>query len=270
MNTKPCATAAAAAVPKTAPKTPGIAKQIHQGEAVAQPEAKGALRTAVKAGSKEAGISTVQNQSLRTIVEEPTHSLEAQAKANYRQIDKAAGTDFKALNEKLDNTEYQIRQLTETEEDVAKEAQLEKARTATVDKIAAAKQQALDNGVDPKLLDKAHSQFKQASALKDLEAKVFKNPNIVKGNVAFGTDETVDVNQAVKAFQKMQDTQKYGSSRLEQALGKDGANALLKDMYAAQAAGTKALSRQKIAVMLAKYGLPAATAAGGAIYELTK
>jgi hypothetical protein len=237
---------------------------------VAQPEAKGALRTAVKAGSKEAGISTVQNQSLRTIVEEPTHSLEAQAKANYRQIDKAAGTDFKALNEKLDNTEYQIRQLTETEEDVAKEAQLEKARTATVDKIAAAKQQALDNGVDPKLLDKAHSQFKQASALKDLEAKVFKNPNIVKGNVAFGTDETVDVNQAVKAFQKMQDTQKYGSSRLEQALGKDGANALLKDMYAAQAAGTKALSRQKIAVMLAKYGLPAATAAGGAIYELTK
>jgi hypothetical protein len=149
------------------------------------------------------------------------------------------------LNEKLSNTEFQIRQLTETEEDVQKEAALEKSRTAIMDKIEAAKQQAQAAGVDPKILDQADQHFRQARALSDVETKVFKNPTIVKGNSAMGTPETVDVDSAVKALQKLQDSTKYGGSRLEQALGKDGANNLLKNLYQAQRAGVKAASRQQ-------------------------
>lgn len=253
----------------TAPKSPNIVKQVWKGEKVAQPEAQSALRTGVNAGSKEGGVSTVQNHSLRTIVEQPTHALEAQAKSNYSQIDQAAGTDFKALNEKLENTEYQIRQLTETEEDLAKAEQLEKARTATIDKIAAAKQQALDNGIDPKLLDKADAQYKQASALKDLETKVFKNPNIVRGNSAMGTEETVNVDGAVKELQKLHDKIPYGGSRLEQALGEEGATNLLKDLYAAQRTGIKALSRQQMLGKILKWSGVGTGIVGGA-YELLK
>jgi hypothetical protein len=263
---------AEAAAPKTGLITnvKNVAKQVAQGEKIAQPQAQEALRTGVRAGSTEAGVTAVQPPSLRAIVEEPIHSLDASAKAAYRQIDAAAGTDFKALNEKLSNTEYQIRQLTDTEEDVAKEAALEKARTATMDKIEAAKQQAIDNGVDPKLLDKADAQFKQARALEELEAKVFKNPNVVAGNAVRGTPETINVDSAVKALQRLQDKEEFGGSRLEQALGKKGADDLLNDMYAAQRAGTKALTRQQFAVKLAKYGLPAAATIGGAAYELAK
>jgi hypothetical protein len=182
---------------------------------------------------------------------------------------KRPGTDFKALNDKLRNTEYQLRQLTETESDVAQEAKLEASRTAIIDKIEAAKQQAIDNGVSPDLLKQADQKFTQARALADLEAKVFKNPNIVSGNSALGTPETVNVNSAVKALQKLQDTSKFGSSRLEQALGKEGAQNLLKDMYAAQRTGVKALSRQQMAAKIAKWTGIGTGAIGGA-YELVK
>jgi hypothetical protein len=147
----------------------------------------------------------------------------------------------------LRNTEYQLRQLTETESDVAQEAKLEASRTAITDKIEAAKQQAIASGVDPKLINQADAKFTQARALSDLEAKVFKNPNIVSGNSAMGTAETINVDSAVKALQKLQDTSKFGSSRLEQALGKEGANNLLKNMYEAQRTGAKALRVSKIA-----------------------
>jgi DNA-binding transcriptional regulator YdaS (Cro superfamily) len=246
---------AASKVVKATGAVPEVVEQIAKGERVAQPEAEAALRRAATTGSREAGQATVQPQSLRAVLEDPIDSLESQTKVQYREIDRAAGTDFKALNDKLSNTEYQIRQLTETEEDVAKEAQLEKSRTAIMDKIEAAKQQAIAKGVDPDILDKADANFRQANALKDVEARVFKNTGVVKGNVVHGTPETVNVDAAVKALQKLQDSEPYGSSRLEQAFGREGAKAVLDDMYSAQRAGVKALTRQQWATRVAKLGL---------------
>jgi hypothetical protein len=251
----PKVVSAATKVVKATGALPDIVEQVAKGEGIAQPQAETALRRAASTGSREAGLSTVQPQSLRTVLEDPIESLESQAKAQYRQIDRAAGTDFKALNDKLSNTEYQIRQLTETEEDVAKEAQLEKSRTALIEKIEAAKQEALKNGVDPKTLDAADQSFKQANALKDVEAKVFKNTSVIKGNVVHGTTETVNVDAAVKALQKLQDIEKFGGSRLEQAFGQEGAKAVLDDMYSAQRAGVKAMTRQQWATRIAKLGL---------------
>jgi hypothetical protein len=242
---------------------PEVAEQVVKGDRIAQPQADAALRRAANTGSREAGLSTVQPQSLRTVLEDPIESLETEAKSQYRQIDRAAGTDFKALNDKLSNTEYQIRQLTETEEDIAKEAGLEKSRTAILDKIEAAKQEAIANGVDPTALDEADAKFKQANALKDVESKVFKNTGVVKGNVVHGTPEIVNVDAAVKALQKLQDTEKFGGSRLEQAFGKAGAKAVLDDMYSAQRAGVKAMTRQQWAARVAKVGLTAGGVALG-------
>ena len=242
---------------------------VVKGKAVAQGPADTALRQGAQAaaGDEEAQLASTANAnpSLRTVLEEPTDQLEASAKAAYRQIDDAAGTDFKALNEKLDNTEYQIRQLTDTEADQATEAKLEASRQGLLDKIAQAKQDAIDNGVDPDLLDKADAQFTQARALQDLDAKVFKNPNVIRGNTAKGTPETVNVDNAITQLQKLQDNTKYGAPRLEQALGEDGASKLLDDMYAAQRAGVKAMSRQQFALKVAKYvGAGAGLAVGGA------
>lgn len=241
-----------------------VAEQAVKGEGIAQPAAQGALRSGVQGATD---LATTQPASLRTIAEEPIAKLDSSAKGLYRQIDQAAGTDFKALNEKLSNTEYQIRQLTETEEDVAKESKLEASRTAIMDKIEAAKQAAKEAGVDPKVLDQADAQFKQARALSDLETKVFKNTGVIKGNAASGSAETVDVDKAVTQLQKLMDKTRYGGSRLEQALGKDGARALLDNMYEAQRSGQKAIKVQQVAKWVASVIGAGSVAAG---YEALK
>jgi hypothetical protein len=126
------------------------------------------------------------------------------------------------------------------------------------------------------MLDKADGLYKREQALRDVQAKVFKNPNIVSGNTAAGTPETVNVDSAVKALQKLQDSTRYGGSRLEQAFGKDGAKAMLDDLYAAQRAGQKAIPRAAMARTIGKYlGRGALLAAGGgllggAAYDLLK
>ena len=233
-----------------------------KGREVEQAPAQAAMR---KGAEGAGGVITAQPESLRTLLEKPIDAIDAQAKASYRAIDKASGTDFKVLNEKLINTEFQLRQLTDTAEDSAKETNLMQSRQGLIDKIAAAKQQAIDNGVDPALLDKADAQFKQARALEEVETKVFKNPNIVRGNAAMKTPETVNVDSAVKTLQKLQDNTKYGGSRLEQALGKEQAQALLNDLYSAQRQGVKAMTRQQWATRIAKV-----VAGGGAGYEILK
>ena len=229
-----------------------LASQVIKGEKVAQPAAEQALRSGVEAGAKEAEITVAQPKSLRASLEDPIQTLHASAKDLYHQVDTAAGTDFKALYEKLDNTESQIRELTDTEEDVAKEAKLEKSRQGLIDKINDAKAQAQSRGVDPKLLDQADAQFKQKSAMQDVETKLFKNPNVIEGNAAYGTPETIKLDSATKVLQKLKDTTKYGGSRLEQAFGKEGADNLLRNMYEAQRNGVRAASRQDIAKWVAK------------------
>jgi hypothetical protein len=241
---------------KAAEHAPGFVRRVMQGEKVTQVPTEEALRSGARAAGGKGS-----NASLRTVLEEPIDNIEHGARATYREVDRAAGTDFKALREKLENTEYQIRQLTETEEDVAKEAALEKSRTGILDKMEAAKQQAIKAGVDPTLLEQADAQFKQASALKDLQAKVFKNTNVISGNQAMGAEETINVNNAVKELQKLQDAKKFGSSRLEQALGKEGAQGLLRDMYAAQKAGINAIKSREMVAKLARW----AAYGGGAL-----
>jgi hypothetical protein len=225
---------------KAAQATGDFGKQVVQGQTVAQAPAQEALRTAAQAVTP--ATSTVPT-SLRTALEQPIASVFANAKGLYRAVDQASGVDFKDLNDKLENAEYQIGQ---SADGSPEEAKWEQARTNIMDKIADAKQKALNAGVDPQTLDQADAEFTRARALQDLQTKVFKNPNIVEGNSAQGTDETINIDAAIKAIQRLQDTTKYGAPRLEQALGKDAANAFLESLYDAQRTGAKAISRQQL------------------------
>jgi hypothetical protein len=232
-------TAAASATP-AAEAAPGVISKVVKGAKVAQPKAQGALRTAASSASEAA---TVQPQSLPRILEQPIDATEAQAKSLYSKIDEAAGTDIKDLREKLSNTEYQIRQAADP--DI--EAKFEAKRASLIDKIQQAKQDAAAAGVDPKTLDQADALYGKAQALRDVEAKVFKNPSIVSGNARLGQPETIDVDKALDALQKLQYADKYGSSRLEQALGEQNANALLGKLYEAKRLGQSAVRAQRIA-----------------------
>jgi hypothetical protein len=249
---------------------PSLYQQVTQSEKVAQAPAQEALQTAVKSGGNEVGLSTVQPASLRTIVEEPISAVNGLKKSAYGQVDEAAGTDLKTLYGKLDaiNDKIDLEASGSPEE-----ARLEAQRTSQMQTIEDAKQVARSKGVDvDKMLDKGDALHTKEMALREFQKNYLKNPSIIEGNSAMGTPETANVDAGIKVLQKMQDNTKYGAPRLEQALGKQGANQLLKDMYAAQRLGVKAIDAQKMMDRIIK-GIKITGYVGGlgtGAYELLK
>lgn len=223
---------------------PGFIQQVLQGEQVAQAPAQEATRAAAKAAGGEVGLSTVQPAGLRTLAEEPISVVNGLKKGVYSQVDQAAGTDLKTLYDKLDAINDKID--LEASGSPA-EAKLEEARTSQMQTIEDAKAQARTKGVDvDKMLAKGDALHTREMALRDFQKGFLKNVSIVPGNATAGTPETITIDSAVKAVQKLQDNTKYGAPRLEQALGKDGAKKFLDGLYAAQRQGAKAIKAQEL------------------------
>jgi hypothetical protein len=222
--------------------TASLASKITKGAKVAQQPAKEALTEAAGAVSKAPNVET----SLPHILEQPIDETESQYKSLYAKIDQAAGTDIKELRKKLSNTEYQIRNLTDTEADQALEGKLEESRRGLIDKIEQAKQDAIAKGVDPKTLDQADAAYGKAQALQEVE-KVLKNPSNIIGNARVGQEESINVDSTIRALQKLQYSDKFSGSRLEQALGEQASNALLGKLYEAQRLGQSAIKARVVA-----------------------
>ncbi len=238
-----------------------IAKQAMGGENMAQRPAQIALRTA--AGE--------QGPSVRELLTGPIDRAKSIAKSGYDQVEKATGLDLKVVQQKLDNTVDEINKLTGTEADLAKEAQLEKARTELMDEIDEAKKAATSKGVPADAIDKADAAWKQHKALSEVQGLVFDNEGVIKGNTAHGSPEVVSVDNAIRNLEKLNNKVKYGAPRLQQAFGVNGADRLMKEMYAAQREGIKAMDVQKwtnIAKGALKWSGRGALAAGG--YEAAK
>jgi hypothetical protein len=251
-------------------KVPQIVKDVTQGAEVAQVPAQEAVRTAAKTGAADVGLSTVPPAGLRTLAEEPINAVNTMKKNVYGQVDKAAGTDLKTLYDRLDKVNDQIDL---TAPGSPEEARLEAARTGQMQTIEDAKNVARAKGVNvDKLLDQGDALHTREMALRDFQKGFLKNTGIIEGNAAAGTPETVNVDSGIKALQKLQDNTKFGAPRLEQALGKAGAQQLLKDMYAAQRLGVKAVNLQTLLGKTLR-GLEIAGLVGGAglgVYELAK
>jgi hypothetical protein len=109
------------------------------------------------------------------------------------------------------------------------------------------------------LLEKGESDHWQGRALDEF-ATILKNPDVISGNIKYGTPEFIHIDEIVVALQRMQDDTsciykgcstfvhaKHGTSHLEQALGTKGADDLLRKLYAAQRLGNAAAKKQKIA-----------------------
>ena len=230
------------------PQAPGIVRQAIQGKQAVRPAATAALRQGVEAGGE---IGTGETP-LRSTLEHPIQANDTFASTMYKQVDEATGVDIKTLQQKLDNTEFKLRQLTDTPEDSAKETDLMKSRQGLINKINSAKANAAKQGIDPDALDQADAAYKKARALEEVEARVFKNPSIVQGNAKFGTPESVDIDRAVTTLQKLADKDKFGGNRLEQAFGKDGADSMLNEMYRIQRIGNAAERVRQFRILATK------------------
>lgn len=217
-------------------------KQVAGGEGVAQRPAQIAMRNA----AGETG------SSVRELLTSPIERAKTTAQSGYDQVEKATGVDLKNIQQKLDNTVDEINKLTGTEADLAKEAQLEKARTELMDEIDEAKQAAAAKGVPVNAIDKADAAWKKHKALSEVQGSVFDNEGVIKGNTAHGSPEVVNVDTAIRNLEKLNNKVKYGAPRLQEAFGANGADRLMKEMYAAQREGVKAMTVQKWTKIVSK------------------
>jgi hypothetical protein len=215
---------------------PGLVKQIIKGKDVAQEPAQAAIREATGAS----GDATLLEGN-KSIVDKPIANIFAKERAAYAQQDKVAGFDMKSLHDKLDATEEQIRNLTETEEDVAKEAKLEKSRTAIMDKIQEAKGRLRQAGVDP---EQAEGFYKQRKAAEDFKKVIVQQ--------ASSDGQSVNVDGLLESAKKLR-FNKYGD-RLEQFMGTDGANQFMQKLQDAQKLGVHAVKMRWIAASLPVVG----------------
>lgn len=222
---------------------PGFVQKIIKGKNVEQAPAKQALTAGANASAQDAGVAASANvgEPIRTALDRPIATLAKKEATAYQAINDAAGTDLKSL--------YDYRtELTDALDDptnIGNRTSLQAELKTTQSQIDSGEAQAVENGLSPKALDAAKKMTQQRYAMQDLKKKLFNNESVVQGNAAHGVPETVNVDSAIRNVENLDKPSKYapeGSpSRLEQALGKQGATQLKQGLYAAQKAGKSAV-----------------------------
>lgn len=242
---------------EAATDSPGIiqrVKNIIDPDAATQPGAQEALRSGADASAEDAGVtaSSAPGQGIRTLMQGPIAEAAKVENAAYDAVNEAAGTDMKSLYD----YRAQLQDAIEDPTNIGSRKNLTDELNTTNDSIADGEsnvQQKLGEDAQG-LIDKAKAATQQRFAMEALEDKLFNNNSVVSGNVAHGSPETIDVDSAIRQVENLDKASKFaprGSlTRLQQALGPDGAKALKQGLYDAQRAGQTALSRQTLAKWL--------------------
>jgi len=250
---KPAAQAAAE-VPKVAEAAqattkPGLIKQVLKGEKVAQEPAKTAIRSAV--GTEE---GTPLLKGHESAADELLSSIKERETAAYKLQDETAGFDVKETRAKLKQAEWKIKQ---PEIDEAARERLSNTITESKQSIADAEKRLSDAGIDPKAAD---TLFKQRKAGEEFKKALVQNVS--------HDGETVNIDGLLNSSKKLRNTPK--GDRLEQFMGKEGAEKFMEDLQKAKEMGADALDTQKLAKTIARYAVPSAAGVGGIIYGLAK
>ncbi len=229
----------------TSPAKPNIFKQIIQGKNVAQPGAQQAVRQGVQAATENAGTAdesvaaNIENQPLlsrnQTIVDQHLSALRGLEQDAYDRMDEAAGFDVKAEKAQLANDQYKLKQLGNTDADIALKDKLNASIKDSQARIADAESKMQDAGVDPTEADVLH---KQRMAGADFRKALIQNTN--------SDGQTVNVDGLLNAAKKLQYT-KYGD-RLQQFFGTpEAADNFMSNLEQAQKQGISAAKKQQLA-----------------------
>jgi hypothetical protein len=189
-----------------------------------------------------------------TAIENVSNDVKAKSQGLYRQLDQATGGRWQRYEDQIKNIEAKMDEVNGIDDDAydrleTKRNDIETSQAQAIEDLKA-------KGVDPKIADDAVAHYKQAMALRDLDKAVKISTT---GDVRVGMSEKVNPKMFVNRVQKL-----YSSGRLKQALGDDGANALLKAAYDAKNA--QSIRRWALAVT----GLVAAASGVGHHYGVLK
>lgn len=213
---------------------PNIVKQVFKGKGVAQEPAKAAIRS--MAGADEDAALLEGN---KTVIDEHLNNIQ-QAKTNaYAEIDKEAGFDVKEAKIRLKNDQYKLKQLGSTEADQNQREKLTAAIQDVTDRIADANKKIAAAGIDPAKADTLNKQWRAGQEFKKA---------LIKNTSADG--QSVNVDGLLTASKNLRAMSKYGD-RLEQFMGKEGADKFMQELQAAQKMGAHALKAQQIAKIAA-------------------
>jgi hypothetical protein len=255
-------TEAVNAVADAIPSAVGGAKQIVQGEKVAQPAVQQTVRQGVQAATENAGTAdesltaNIKNQSLlgrnQTIVDQHLDALRGLEQDAYDRMDEAAGFDMKSEKAQLANDQYKIKQLGNTEADVAQKEKLTSSIQDSQARIADAEAKMKEAGIDPTEADALHKQRMAGGDFKKA---------LIQATSSDG--QTVNVNSLLNASKKLQFS-KYGN-RLEQFFGSpEAADQFVSGLEQAQKTGMSAAKVQQVAKWIGVKALYGAGFAAGA------
>jgi len=222
-----------------------------------------AISVRAQASAVDAGVEAgAQGGSIRSLLDDPIESVATKERAAYDTINEASGTDMKSLYDQRNTLQDAL----ENPNNIDKEDALQAKLDRTEAQISSGEAQARENGINPDTLNDAKNMTKQRYAMENVNQKLFNNESVVSGNMEHGAPESIDVKSAIRQVENLDKPSKFAPrgtpSRLQQAFGEDGAQALKQSLYDAQKAGNAAVTRATIA----KWVIP--VIGGG--YELLK
>ena len=244
----------AAAAPASAPaeavaSKPGLLQRVKQAispNAATQAKAQPALRTAAESAASDAGVMTGDTSgSIRTLLDEPIEKASVVERELYDSLNKASGTDLKDLYEEREALQDAIEDPTMIGQKTLLRNHLGEIQQR-ID-VGEANVRAKLGTDAPGMMKQAIGATQQRYSMEDVAKKVFNNESVVKGNIEHGASESVNVDSAIRQVENLDKPSRYAPrgtpTRLEQALGEQGAKSLKDGLYEAQAAGKKVLDR---------------------------
>jgi hypothetical protein len=185
----------------------------------------GSVRDLFDQVAKEAGVQPKPAESLRDVAANTAAAVKAKASGLYKQLDTAiGGTRFQTYDEQLSNVRRALKNSAGIDPDA--DGRLVERINDLEDAKAAALEQAKTAGVDPNLIDQANSAWRQASALEDLSKHIQASTSGLRGDLAPGLRAAPESLSPAKLATRA--NRMYNTGRLQQAVGEDHADDLLR------------------------------------------
>ena len=224
------------------------------------------VRAVLDTVAKDAGVTPSPSASIRDVAGQVADAVIARSKSAYQTLDTATGGRFQRFEDALRNVNQKLRETAglddENEEALLKrKTEIEQSQQDVFDQAKAA-------GVDPKLVDSARADWKQAQSLYDLDNQIKMSAGGMRPELAGPTSspEVLDPRKAFDRFNKL-----YNSGRLQQAVGQSQSEAIIQHADAAFLQQQKILARQKALKAVGKVtGTGAAIGAFGGAAKLAK
>jgi hypothetical protein len=220
------------------------------------------IRSVLDTVAKDAGVTATPASSIRDVAGQVADAVLARSKSAYQTLDKATGGRFQRFDDALRNINQRLREVAGLD-DEGEEALL-KRRSEVEQSQAETFEQAKQAGVEPKTIDSARADYKQAQALYDLDRQLKMSASGMRPELASpgSTPEIIDPKKAFLRLNRL-----YDSGRLQQAAGAH-ADQLIQQADAAWIHSQKILARQRALKAAAK--VAGVGAAGTAGYEGAK